>query len=146
MISGHCRAFQNRSTVIVKSYPLGPPNVTESYILKYGSTILVDGINNASAIRRYLWLAKAAKIGDKTKILRRSKKSGHRYETMHSQLCHTFLMPHFAENHTLTHGAPESNEFLLSSGLFFISPTQKNFTLSLELRLLNQKWSSCRAV
>jgi hypothetical protein len=47
MISGHCRAFPNHSTVIVKSYALGLPNVTESYVLKYESMILVDSINSA---------------------------------------------------------------------------------------------------
>ena len=36
----------------------------------------------SSAIRRYLWLAEAAKIGDETTILRRSKKSGRRYATI----------------------------------------------------------------
>ena len=38
MISGHCPAFSNHWTVIAKSYPLGLPNVTESYVLKYGGT------------------------------------------------------------------------------------------------------------
>jgi hypothetical protein len=47
MISGHYQVFPNCSTVIVKSYPLGLPNVTESYVLKYETTILVDGINSA---------------------------------------------------------------------------------------------------
>jgi hypothetical protein len=44
MISGHCPAFSNNWTVIAKSYRLGLPNVTESYVLKYRSTILGDGI------------------------------------------------------------------------------------------------------
>jgi hypothetical protein len=47
MISGHCPAFSNHWTVIVKSYPFGLPNATESYVLKYESTILGDGINKA---------------------------------------------------------------------------------------------------
>ena len=47
MISGHCPAFSNHWTVIAKSYPLGLPNVTESYVLKYGSTILGDGRKRA---------------------------------------------------------------------------------------------------